>query len=89
MKSRYDWTASVAQANLEASLRFIDPETAARSELLAHDLIAHETRWTQVLSLPSLKNTPLRRAWPGADAIGRGPAPGYRIHTLTPRGGPP
>jgi len=25
----------------------------ARDELLARDLIAHETRWTQVLSLPS------------------------------------
>jgi hypothetical protein len=26
--------------------------TSARQELLARDLIAHETRWTQVLSLP-------------------------------------
>jgi hypothetical protein len=29
---------------------------SARSELLADDLIAHETRWTQVLSLPPPEN---------------------------------
>lgn len=28
--------------------------TAARDELLAHDLIAHETRYTQVLAVPLL-----------------------------------
>ena len=39
---------------------------SARSELLAHDLIAHETRWTQVLSLPPPEN---RRC----GATGQGP----------------
>jgi hypothetical protein len=41
---------------------------SARSELLAHDLIAHETRWTQVLSLPAPEN---RRC----GATGHGPMP--------------
>jgi len=35
----------------------------ARDELLAHDLIAHETRLTQVLSLPP--PGPRRRSEPG------------------------
>jgi hypothetical protein len=35
----------------------------ARNELLAHDLIAHETRWTQVLSVPSPDER--RRCEPG------------------------
>lgn len=41
-------------ATLAALLRMSLPALVqARDELLAHDLIAHETRFTQVLSLPS------------------------------------
>ena len=41
-------------AMLAALLRMPLPALVeARDELLAHDLIAHETRFTQVLSLPS------------------------------------
>ena len=39
----------------------------ARDELLARDLIAHETRWTQVLSLPPCGSAPSPRAGPGPD----------------------
>jgi hypothetical protein len=40
---------------------------SARSELLARDLIAHETRWTQVLSLPPPENR--RCGGPGCEPI--------------------
>ena len=42
-----------ADGTLGAQLRMTLPTLVkARDELLARDLIAHETRWTQVLSLP-------------------------------------
>ena len=45
-----------ADATLAALLRMPLPALVeARDELLAHDLIAHETRFTQVLSLPLLQ----------------------------------
>jgi hypothetical protein len=51
-------------ATLAALLRMPLPALVeARDELLAHDLIAHEARFTQVLSLP-LPN-PRRSAQPG------------------------
>ena len=43
----------------------------ARDELLARDLIAHETRFTQVLSLPPPGQQPPVGAWRRADATGR------------------
>ncbi len=53
-----------ADATLAALLRMPLPAlVAARDELLAHDLIAHETRFTQVLSLPS--PAPRRPGQPG------------------------
>ena len=48
----------------------------ARDELLARDLIAHETRFTQVLSLPPPAPAPSPRAGPRADATWRHLAPG-------------
>jgi hypothetical protein len=39
----------------------------AREELLAHDLIAHEVRWTQVLSLPPPSE--YRRPEPGQGLV--------------------
>jgi hypothetical protein len=39
----------------------------AREELLAHDLIAHEVRWTQVLSLPPPRE--YRRPEPGQGLV--------------------
>ena len=54
---------------------------AARDELLARDLIAHETRFTQVLSLPPRWPAPLLRARRRADATGRDLAPGHRVAT--------
>jgi hypothetical protein len=42
-----------ADSTVAASLGMTLPVlVSARNELLARDLIAHETRWTQVLSLP-------------------------------------
>jgi hypothetical protein len=42
-----------ADSTVAASLGMTLPVLAsARDELLARDLIAHETRWTQVLSIP-------------------------------------
>jgi hypothetical protein len=41
VKTRQDWTPNVARANLEAALRMIDPEGAARSELLTRGLVPH------------------------------------------------
>jgi hypothetical protein len=48
--------AAMVRMNLQALM-------AARDELLARDLIAHETRFTQVLSLPPAG--PRRRSEPG------------------------
>jgi hypothetical protein len=48
--------AAMVRMNLQALM-------AARDELLASDLIAHETRFTQVLSLPPAG--PRRRSEPG------------------------
>jgi hypothetical protein len=43
-----------ADSTVAASLGMtLSAVISARSELLARDLIAHEIRWTQVLSLPS------------------------------------
>jgi hypothetical protein len=42
----------------------------ARDELLVRDLIAHEVRFTQVLSLLPPPPAPPRRAWPRAPATG-------------------
>ena len=56
----------------------------ARDELLAHDLIAHETAFTQVLSLPPPLPAPPVRARRRADATGRYLAPGHRVATFRP-----
>jgi len=48
--------AAMVRMNLPASM-------AARDELLARDLIAHQTRFTQVLSLPPAGRR--RRSEPG------------------------
>ena len=59
----------------------------ARDELLARDLIAHEARFTQVLSLPPPGQRRRSRAWPRADATGRDLAPGRRrCHIPTRKG---
>jgi len=42
----------------------------ARDELLARDLIAHETRWTQVLSLPPCGQHRRREPGQGLMALG-------------------
>jgi hypothetical protein len=53
-----------ADVTLAAVLRMPLPALVeARDELLAHDLIAHEARFTQVLSLPALARR--RSAEPG------------------------
>ena len=41
VKSRHDWTPNVARANLEATLRVVDPDSPTRSELLSRALVPH------------------------------------------------
>jgi hypothetical protein len=41
VKNRHDWTQNVARANLEATLRVIDPDSPSRSELLSRALVPH------------------------------------------------
>jgi hypothetical protein len=56
---------------LAALLRMPLPDLLqARDELLTHDLIAHEIRWTQVLSLPP--PGPHRRSEPGGGLMSLG-----------------
>jgi hypothetical protein len=58
-------------ATVAASLGMTLPALiAARSELLACDLIAHETRWTQVLSLPPPENRHSGSPGPGPMQLG-------------------
>ena len=55
--------AALVRINLSALM-------AARDKLLDRDLIAHEVRWTQVLSLPPAG--PRRRCEPGGGLMQRG-----------------
>ena len=43
----------------------------ARDELLAHDLIAHEDRWTQVLSLPASRQRRSSESGAGPRRLGQ------------------
>ena len=68
-------------ATLAALLRMPLPALVeARDELLAHDLIAHEARFTQVLSLPSPVQQ--RSGQPGGGLMQLGAtSPSHRIST--------
>jgi hypothetical protein len=60
-----------ADSTLATLLRMSLPALAqARDELLAYDLVAHEVRWTQVLSLPPCGQR--RRAEPGQGLMSLG-----------------